>query len=410
MKWRDTGFAQANRPSSRESARDAAAHVANRPTRRVARGPAAAWAQFDGARESASRDFFDRTEPSPRARAQELIKKLRVASGAPITDCKKAISEVGDDLDAAFEWLRKKGAARASEKSGRATQHVRLRKPRQWRARSLAESHTFFRAQGLVGALVAENGTHAVLVEVNSETLVARNEHFQRFAADVAASASARVEGGADGPAVELRGRRARPAHVARGSRRATRSRSSSARWARAACCGARAARAPPAGAAAASVCTCTTPAGATRRAGPRRCSASGAVVALRGGGGGAAVEHAGNRSHARVAARPRYLTPEDVPDADLEREREILREQTRRPRASPSRPRSSRRSSTGSSTSSTPRHPPPAAHSRRRQPRRVQGAEDGAGGQPVARGRVRRLPLRRAARACAHAVRSSRA
>ena len=127
-----------------------------------------------------------------------------MASGAPITDCKKAISEVGDDLDAAFEWLRKKGAARASEKSGRATQHVRLRKPRQWRARSLAESHTFFRAQGLVGALVAENGTHAVLVEVNSETdFVARNEHFQRFVADVAASASARVEGGADGPAVE---------------------------------------------------------------------------------------------------------------------------------------------------------------------------------------------------------------
>ena len=78
-----------------------------------------------------------------RARAQELIKKLRAASGAPITDCKKAISEVGDDLDAAFEWLRKKGAARASEKSGRATQHVSPKK-RSSGGATLTYSHTIF--------------------------------------------------------------------------------------------------------------------------------------------------------------------------------------------------------------------------------------------------------------------------
>ena len=346
MKWRDTGFAQANRPSSRESARDAAAHVANRPTCRVARGPAAAWAQFDGARESASRDFFDRTEPSPRARAQELIKKLRVASGAPITDCKKAISEVGDDLDAAFEWLRKKGAARASEKSGRATQHVRLRKPRQWRARSLAESHTFFRAQGLVGALVAENGTHAVLVEVNSETdFVARNEHFQRFVADVAASASARVEGGADGPAVEpLSVEAMLDLPMSRGGLPTRDALAELVGKVGESCVLRRAtlARAPAGAGGGLGVYMHNVVSGLRHEAGGPApvLGVKGAVVALRGGGGGAAVEHAAKRLAMHVvAARPRYLTPEDVPDADLEREREILREQTRAAAGKPKPP-----------------------------------------------------------------------
>ena len=58
--------------------------------------------------------------------AQDLIKQLRASSGAPISDCKKAVDASDGDLDAAFEWLRKKGAARATEKAGRSASQGRL--------------------------------------------------------------------------------------------------------------------------------------------------------------------------------------------------------------------------------------------------------------------------------------------
>ncbi|HVJ40353.1 MAG TPA: translation elongation factor Ts [Dongiaceae bacterium] len=85
-----------------------------------------------------------------------LVKELREKSGAGMMDCKKALGEVAGDLEAAIDWLRKKGLAAAAKKAGRVA------------------------AEGLVG--VASEGTKGALVEVNSETdFVARNESFQNF-------------------------------------------------------------------------------------------------------------------------------------------------------------------------------------------------------------------------------------
>ncbi|MBY0264155.1 MAG: translation elongation factor Ts [Holosporales bacterium] len=88
--------------------------------------------------------------------AAELIKELREKTGAGILDCKKALGEAGGDLDAAIDWLRKKGLAAAAKKTGRIT------------------------AEGLVG--IVTEGTWGAVLEVNSETdFVARNEKFQQF-------------------------------------------------------------------------------------------------------------------------------------------------------------------------------------------------------------------------------------
>lgn len=92
-----------------------------------------------------------------------LVKELRESSGAGMMDCKKALVEAGGDVDAAVDWLRKKGLAAAAKKAGRVA------------------------AEGLVG--VASEGTKGAVVEVNSETdFVARNETFQGFVRDVAAA------------------------------------------------------------------------------------------------------------------------------------------------------------------------------------------------------------------------------
>jgi elongation factor Ts len=101
-----------------------------------------------------------------------LVKELREKSGAGMMDCKQALTASGGDIEAAVDWLRKKGLAAASKKAGRVA------------------------AEGLVAALTA--GTAGVLVEVNSETdFVARNEDFQKFAAD-AARVALSVEGDCD--------------------------------------------------------------------------------------------------------------------------------------------------------------------------------------------------------------------
>lgn len=93
-----------------------------------------------------------------------LVKELRDATGAGMMDCKKALTETDGDLEAAIDWLRKKGMSKAEKKAGRAA------------------------AEGLVA--VAGEGTEAVVVEVNSETdFVARNEAFQELAANVATAA-----------------------------------------------------------------------------------------------------------------------------------------------------------------------------------------------------------------------------
>lgn len=89
------------------------------------------------------------------------VKQLRDMTGAGMMDCKAALAETGGDVDAAVDWLRKKGIAKADKKAGRTA------------------------AEGLIG--VAADGTSAVVVEVNSETdFVARNEAFQDLVRAVA--------------------------------------------------------------------------------------------------------------------------------------------------------------------------------------------------------------------------------
>ena len=83
-----------------------------------------------------------------------LVKELRDATGAGMMDAKKALTETEGDMDAAVDWLRTKGLAKAAKKSGRTA------------------------AEGLVGVSVAAGS--AVAVEVNSETdFVAKNAEFQ---------------------------------------------------------------------------------------------------------------------------------------------------------------------------------------------------------------------------------------
>jgi elongation factor Ts len=85
-----------------------------------------------------------------------LVKDLREKTGAGMMDCKKALGETGGDIEAAIDWLRKKGLAAAAKKAGRVA------------------------AEGLVG--VATAGTAGAVLEVNAETdFVARNETFQGF-------------------------------------------------------------------------------------------------------------------------------------------------------------------------------------------------------------------------------------
>ena len=89
-----------------------------------------------------------------------LVKELREKSGAGMMDCKKALQETGGDIEEAQDWLRKKGLATAAKKSGRAA------------------------SEGLVGMIT--DGKSGVVVEVNSETdFVARNEIFQGFVRNV---------------------------------------------------------------------------------------------------------------------------------------------------------------------------------------------------------------------------------
>jgi elongation factor Ts len=101
-----------------------------------------------------------------------MVKELRDQTGAGMMDCKAALSETGGNLEAAVDWLRKKGLSKAAKKAGRVA------------------------AEGLVG--VAVRATKGILVEVNSETdFVARNDLFQglvKMVADAALDAGANVD------------------------------------------------------------------------------------------------------------------------------------------------------------------------------------------------------------------------
>ena len=63
--------------------------------------------------------------------AAGLVKELREKTGAGMMDCKNALSETGGDIEAAVDWLRKKGLAKAAKKSGRvAAEGLRRRRGR----------------------------------------------------------------------------------------------------------------------------------------------------------------------------------------------------------------------------------------------------------------------------------------
>ncbi|MCR5355113.1 MAG: translation elongation factor Ts, partial [Lachnospiraceae bacterium] len=108
-----------------------------------------------------------------------MVKELRELTGAGMMDCKKALGETDGDMDAAVEFLRKNGQAKAEKKASRIA------------------------AEGITR--VALNGNTACVVEVNSETdFVAKNETFQNFVQEVADQALASsLNGGVDGEDVE---------------------------------------------------------------------------------------------------------------------------------------------------------------------------------------------------------------
>jgi elongation factor Ts len=95
-----------------------------------------------------------------------MVKELRDKTGAGMMDCKAALAETGGDTEAAVDWLRAKGLAKAAKKAGRVA------------------------AEGLIG--LAADSKEAALVEVNSETdFVARNATFQNMASGIAKAAVA---------------------------------------------------------------------------------------------------------------------------------------------------------------------------------------------------------------------------
>jgi len=90
-----------------------------------------------------------------------LVKQLRDSTGVGMMDCKKALAETNGDMEAAVDWLRTRGLAKAAKKADRVA------------------------AEGLVGVATADKA--AAVVEVNSETdFVARNEQFQSIVGSIA--------------------------------------------------------------------------------------------------------------------------------------------------------------------------------------------------------------------------------
>ena len=92
-----------------------------------------------------------------------MVKDLRDRTGAGFMDCKKALAETDGDIDAAIEYLKAKGVAKAAGKAGREAR------------------------EGLVSSYIHAGGKLGVLIEVNSETdFVARNDDFQKLVKDIA--------------------------------------------------------------------------------------------------------------------------------------------------------------------------------------------------------------------------------
>ena len=99
------------------------------------------------------------------------IGKLRQQTGAGLMDCKKALTETDGDVEAAIEWLRKKGAATAEKKSTRTT------------------------SEGVIALNRSDDGKKGTLVEINCETdFVAKNDKFQEFCNEIATAYSENPE------------------------------------------------------------------------------------------------------------------------------------------------------------------------------------------------------------------------
>ena len=93
----------------------------------------------------------------------ELVKQLREKTGAGMMDCKKVLTETDGDMEKAAELLRERGIAKAAKKSSRVA------------------------AEGLVATYVSDDKKVGSVVEVNAETdFVAKNEEFRSFVADIA--------------------------------------------------------------------------------------------------------------------------------------------------------------------------------------------------------------------------------
>lgn len=214
-----------------------------------------------------------------------MVKELREKTGAGMMDAKSALVENDGDIEAAIDWLRKKGLAKAAKKSSRTA------------------------AEGLVA--LAINGTKGAVVEVNSETdFVARNEEFQGFvkniadkalndAGDLAALQSANLNGKLVSEALtdliakigeNMAIRRMEKLSVSDG-----------------------------------------VIAGYVHNAVAPNMGKIGVLVALESTGDKSALEALGKQIAMHVAAAfPRFLSRDEVDASDLERERDVLREQAK--------------------------------------------------------------------------------
>ncbi len=95
-----------------------------------------------------------------------LVKELRERTGAPMMDCKRALTETAGDIDAAIELMRKSGQAKADKKAGRVA------------------------AEGVVAVITSDDNKAAVMLEINSETdFVARDSNFIDFVGKVSTAA-----------------------------------------------------------------------------------------------------------------------------------------------------------------------------------------------------------------------------
>lgn len=91
------------------------------------------------------------------------VKELRDRTGAGMMDCKRALQESGGDMEAAIEWLRRKGAASAEKRAGREAQ------------------------EGVIESYIHHSRKVGVMLELNCETdFVARTDEFQELARDLA--------------------------------------------------------------------------------------------------------------------------------------------------------------------------------------------------------------------------------